>query len=159
MYAGDMINMTIEAPAASTYNIWGARSSTGSMGYWSGNGRLIVSQGGLEITSGQYSSLIGACVVCSVCCLAACMLMPVVVCMHTGGMRIGAGQLVVETGATITDTGLVIENGGATVSGGGLGLSDTGAIIGSNLIVKAVLTGSILANYVGTMMKVGTGMM
>lgn len=50
--AGDMINMTLEAGSSSLYNIWGARSASGSMGYWSGNGRLIVQRGGLEITSG-----------------------------------------------------------------------------------------------------------
>ncbi len=72
-------------------------------------------------------------------------------------MRVGAGQLIVDSGVTVTNTGLVIEAGGATISGGGLGVTDGGAMIGSNSIVNAVLTGSILANYVGTMMLTGTG--
>lgn len=49
-YVGDMINLTVQSPPSSSYNIWGARDASGSLGHWSGNGRLIIESGGLDVS-------------------------------------------------------------------------------------------------------------
>jgi hypothetical protein len=123
-YTGDMINMTVHMPPDPSYDIWRAVNADGSMGRWSGNGRLFIDVGGLEVVE--------------------------------GGARVGAGQLIVESGATVKAGGLVIEAGGVTISGSGFAVADGGGVLGTFSQLRSVLRASIMANYLGDMLRIGT---
>jgi hypothetical protein len=49
-----MIHMNVGMHADPAYNIWVAVNADGSMGHWSGNGRLYIDVGGLEVVEGVW---------------------------------------------------------------------------------------------------------
>lgn len=46
--------MNVGMHADPAYNIWVAVNADGSMGHWSGNGRLYIDVGGLEVVEGVW---------------------------------------------------------------------------------------------------------
>jgi hypothetical protein len=49
---GNMVELFTSMPFSSTYNILVVNNSAGNIAQWSGNGRLYINQGGLEIAAG-----------------------------------------------------------------------------------------------------------
>jgi hypothetical protein len=114
-----MVELFTSMPFSSTYNILVVNNTAGNIARWSGNGRLYINQGGLEVAAGQavlysvgflFQEKFGT--QSSVC---------------AGGFLVKSGILQVDSGVTIVAGGLQVQTDGATIVSGGLLVTDTGA--------------------------------